>query len=225
MPISKKTYLLIGFVCIFYASNSQNTFNNFALKLDLPALSQGTFSVAFERDFKKNKTYEIGIGIFTNALPQLEGITSNDGFFVRTGIKYLTSRGSINNTNNLSGFYIRQDVFLQKKLVSIYGPIYNYTPTIGSKGIDNLKETRRYLGAGFMINFGWQNVFFNGLIVDAFGGYGFAFNHISKQSELLGYDYEFKTEYNTTTGVKFDMDIFSIAAQAGLKIGYVGKTK
>ncbi len=181
-----------------YLDNKKN-----ALKIDFLSPLTGNTSISFEHCIRPGRSYEvtlgiIGLGIDPNEIKQA-------GFFVKGGMKLIKTpdfylRG-MRYSHILKGSYIKPEIAFGYYSRDYKDHDYYY----GSK-----TSRDAIISGALFLNFGKQWIFDNAFLMDFYFGLGYGFDDGPVDG---GYHY----------GYLVGSSSFPIAAQAGLKIGFLFK--
>jgi len=181
-----------------YIDNKKN-----AIKVDFLSPLTGNTSFSFERSVRPGRSYELTLGIIGL------GIDPNDnqqsGFFIKGGVKLIKSpdfylRG-MRYAHILKGAYFKPEIAFGYYTKN-YGHYDYYTK-------DRTNREKVISGAIFL-NLGKQWIMDNSFLMDFYFGIGYGFDDGPEDG---GYHY----------GYAMGPSQFPIAAQAGLKIGFLFK--
>jgi len=179
-----------------YIDNKKN-----ALKIDFLSPLTGNTSISYERSIRPGRSYEVTLGIIGL------GIDPNDnkqaGFFMKGGIKLIKSpdfylRG-MRYAHILKGSYVKPELAFGYYAKKFSDREYFYR---------NTKSRKNVLSGAVFLNYGKQWIFDNSFLMDFYFGFGYGFDSGPIDG---GYHY----------GYVVGSGNFPIAAQAGLKIGFL----
>lgn len=196
------------------------------VKLDLPAVILGNFSLAYEMQYAPHKSWELGLVVFLPPAGMLIDATKLSGFMLRAGQKsypqtrYMRKRGLENRA--MEGFYIRRDLFFLKRNSEYSVQFDEY---IGGRTVETRNVQLRFheIGFGAIYNLGYQKNLGRKVKFDAFMGMGLGYTYEQNNLEP-GYNYYFNYENpnnKNVYGAILSFNTFTFAFQAGLKLGYV----
>ncbi len=195
-----------------------------ALKFEFFSPITGKLAFAYERMIKVGMNMEfkaavIGPGVIKNT-------KNTSGFFVKAGIKFLTSptyivRG-VKRAHQLKGFYIKPEV-----LFNSYSQDKNFDYLISTPGpygypfYTTYSETRRirFTNYGVNIVFGMQHLLGNILTLDYYVGTGYGGRSVNYKPDQNVVDYTFDTDAGYEYSHLYLGKSFPLIITAGLTIG------